>query len=304
MRVERVGQGPIVHPGLFPALGENINGPSLVRAPEGAPARYFLYFAHHEGTHVRLAMADRLEGPWRIREGGVLDLAETWFTRTRPDVPQPDWAVSRGVDGLYPHIASPEVHRRGEGLVMWFHGMCADGVQRTAEARSADGLRWEVRPGAVSETTYLRVFLHRGRTYALARGGEVLARRRDGTFEGGHWPFDPAHRHAGLLLRGDTLHVVWTRIGDAPERILHSTIDLRGDWRGWRARGARELLRPERPWEGVEAPVVPTPVGGAKGPENGLRDPFLFDEPDGTLWMVYAGAGESNLCLARVVSGP
>ena len=43
----------------------------------------------------------------------------------------------------------------------------------------------------------------------------------------GPWSFgNQGHRHAGVLVRGDKLHIVWTRIGDAPEQILYSTIDM------------------------------------------------------------------------------
>jgi len=49
-------------------MGANVNGPSLIRAPAWLPnplGRYYLYFAHHQGAYIRLAYADRLEGPWR-----------------------------------------------------------------------------------------------------------------------------------------------------------------------------------------------------------------------------------------------
>lgn len=302
--IERVGDGPIVHAGLSPEIGTNINGPSLLRAPEwsGLPARYALWFAHHLGTSIRLAVADRVEGPWRIHDPSALDLASTPFPTERPDVDQPGWAASIGVDGLYPHIASPDVHVDPEArrFTMWFHGLCPDGEQHSAVAVSSDGLRWEAAPALVGETSYLRIFRHGRRRYALGRGGEVLAERGDGSFEGGHWPFDRAHRHSGVLVRGDVLHVFWTRIGDAPEAILHSTIRLAGDWRGWTVEGTREVMRPERDWEGAGLPVRPTPVGAAMMPENGLRDPYLFEDA-GTVWMVYAGAGEDALGLARVM---
>ncbi len=50
-------------------LGDNINGPSLLRVPEWVPnklGKYYLYFAHHKGKYIRLAYADDLKGPWKI----------------------------------------------------------------------------------------------------------------------------------------------------------------------------------------------------------------------------------------------
>ena len=32
----------------------------------------------------------------------------------------------------------------------------------------------------------------------------------------------------------------WPRAGEAPERILHATVDLSGDWSGWRESAIRE----------------------------------------------------------------
>ena len=62
MRVRRFGSNPIIHWGMSASLGGNVNGPSLVRAPSWVPeplGRYYLYFAHHRGTFIRLAYADR-----------------------------------------------------------------------------------------------------------------------------------------------------------------------------------------------------------------------------------------------------
>ncbi|TGP23371.1 hypothetical protein, partial [Mesorhizobium sp. M1D.F.Ca.ET.234.01.1.1] len=54
--------GPIITPGMLPGDdGANINGPSLIRVPDWLPGRlgaYYLYFAHHTGTYIRLAFAD------------------------------------------------------------------------------------------------------------------------------------------------------------------------------------------------------------------------------------------------------
>jgi len=300
LEVRRLLDRPIVDRGLDPSLGDNINGPSLIRVPDWVArplGRYYLYFAHHEGRHIRLAFANDLAGLWRIHPPGALHLGQTPLPQTPPNVPQPAWAVAKGVDGLYPHIASPDVHV-GEGrLTMYLHGLAESGDQTSLTAHSPDGLDWSVAPGRITQV-YLRVFGHRGTRYALAWGGQVL-RAAGADFEPGPWPFPEGHRHSAVLVRGDTAHVLWTRIGDAPERILHSTIDLRPGWRDWRLGPTAELMRPELPWEGAGLPVVPSEIGTAERPENALRDPCLFEE-GGRAFMVYAGAGEQALGLAEI----
>lgn len=303
VEIRRIGSGPIVHQGMDDSLGTNINGPSLVRVPDwaaGALGRYYLYFAHHEGRHIRLAHADALTGPWRIHRPGALHLSQTPLPQTAPDVPQPAWAVARGVDGLYPHIASPDVHldHAARRFVMYFHGLTETGDQASLTATSADGLDWTVDPRRIGQV-YLRVFSHRGARYALAWAGQVLKETPDGGFDFGPCPFPDGHRHSAVLVRGDILHVFWTRIGDAPERILHSTIDMAPDWRAWRLQGTSEVLRPEQAWEGADLPVTPSEIGTAFARENGLRDPCVFEE-DGRLYLVYAGGGEHALGLAGI----
>ncbi|MGH9835369.1 MAG: hypothetical protein ACRD9Y_20295, partial [Blastocatellia bacterium] len=78
-RAVRFKQNPIIHPQLG-GIGDNINGPSLIRAPKWLSkplGRYYLYFADHNGKYIRLAYADKLAGPWSIYEPGTLKLDET-----------------------------------------------------------------------------------------------------------------------------------------------------------------------------------------------------------------------------------
>ncbi|TIV98079.1 MAG: hypothetical protein E5V85_12585 [Mesorhizobium sp.] len=78
-------RGPLITPDMLPGdEGASINGPSLVRMPDWAKGRlgaYHLYFAHHNGTYIRLAYSDAMEGPWRIHPGGALSLAECPFIK-------------------------------------------------------------------------------------------------------------------------------------------------------------------------------------------------------------------------------
>ena len=91
----------------------------------------------------------------------------------------------------------------------------------------------------------------------------------------------------------------WTRVGDAPETILLSTIELSPDWTQWELAGEQEVLRPQRNWEGADAPIEPSVRSTAYGHVNQLRDPALYAE-DGVLYLLYAVAGESGIAIARV----
>ncbi len=149
----------------------------------------------------------------------------------------------------------------------------------------------------------MRAFERDGWTYALAMPGQ-LYRSRDplSGFEEGPRLFNPEMRHSALLVRGETLHVFWTQVGHAPERIQLSTIDISGDWSGWRESEPVELLRPELDWEGADAPLEPSVRSTAYGHVNQLRDPAIYEE-DGRVYLLYAVAGESGIAISEVRLG-
>ena len=320
VRVERLLDRPIITPDLHPSIGVNIQGPSLIRVPDWAPeplGAYYLYFADHKGHYIRLAYADDLLGPWAIHPPGSLQIADSHFLTEPPEV-APDVAERlrasqerRGVpmshDGLFeattPHIASPDVHvddaRRR--IVMYFHGLDGVSTQLTRAATSADGIRFETRPERLGRS-YMRVFEHGGYTYAMSMPGRFY-RAQDplSGFEEGPLLFNPDMRHAALLKRDDTLYVFWTQVGDAPEHIKLSIIDISGDWTGWRETPGVEVLRPEFDWEGADAPLEPSVRSTAYGTVNQLRDPAIFeDAASGRVFLLYAVAGESGIAIAEV----
>lgn len=316
--VTRLIDAPIIHGGLHPSIGENIQGPSLIRVPEWVANRlgeYYLYFADHKGSYIRLAYANALTGPWRIHAPGALQLADSRFPTSPPAVPPgaaerireqmaaQDIALQHDVmvDLTTPHIASPDVHvddvnRR---IVMYFHGLERFGTQVTRVATSTDGIHFEAQPQIIGKT-YLRAFAHDGMTYALAMPGQFY-RSKDGLsdFEAGPQLFNPNMRHAAVLMRGATLYVFWTQVGDTPERILVSTIDVSGWWQTWHESEAVEVLRPERDWEGANAPLVPSVRSVAYGRVNQLRDPAIYVE-DERIYLLYAVAGESGIAIAEI----
>ena len=59
------------------------------------------------------------------------------------------------------------------------------------------------------------------------------------------------------------------------------------------------MLRPELPWEGADAPLVPSVRSTAYGHVNQLRDPAILED-EGRVYLFYAVAGESGIALAEV----
>jgi hypothetical protein len=318
LRVTRLGDGPIVGPGLHPSIGDNIQGPSMIRVPDWVAGRlgaYYLYFADHKGSYIRLAYAGRPEGPWTVHPPGSLQLAQSGFLTAPPAVTEAevaDWEARYRARGMAishdvlseittPHIASPDVHvdDANRRIVMYFHGLDGVGHQVSRVALSGDGISFAARPEVIGRS-YMRIFRHGGMTYALTMPG-TLSRSADGLggFAAGPTLFNPDMRHAAVLKRGNSLFVFWTQVGEAPERILLSRIDLRGDWTTWRDEPPVEVLRPERDWEGATAPLVPSVRSTAYGLVNQLRDPAIFAE-NGTTYLLYAIGGESGIALARI----
>jgi hypothetical protein len=291
---------PLITPQMLPGQdGANINGPSLVRLPDWVTdrlGRYYLYFAHHNGTYIRMAYADRIEGPWRVHPGGVLRIEQA--------------AACRG------HVASPDVivDETARQLRLYFH--CPIGgsgpEQKTFLALSANGLKFSA-GGTPLGDAYFRVFRRRDAWYALAWGGRLF-RSADGLqpFTPGPSPFveaprgalsdSPGPRHVAVQVRADHAWVYYSSIGDEPERILRRRLDTTGDWTTWRAGPPEEILRPATAFEGADLPVVRSRVGGVELREHALRDPFIHEE-DGRTYLLYSVAGESGIALAEIAEG-
>jgi hypothetical protein len=318
----------------------NINGPSVIRVPpwvRNPLGKYYMYFAHHKGSYVRMAYADRPTGPWKLHQGGVLSLAESGFPQqlaTEPEdsglkelfdtfslhvvrdylllayratVTDPATRRARGMSAVAnkaTHVASPDVivDEAGKRLVMYYHGYNERGGQSSRIASSKDGLSFEVQPQEVF-SSYLRAFTFRDNYYLLGMPG-VLYRGSSptGPFEPrDRLLFEPDMRHAGLLLEGSDLYVFWTMVGYAPERILLSRVDLSSpDWDDWRATAPVDVLRPELRWEGSRLKVMSSLRGEMIEASRELRDPFVLRDVDQKLYLYYVGGGEKAIGVARL----
>ena len=193
MRVRRLGDGPIISPALHPSIGVNIQGPSAIRVPdwvEGRLGAYYLYFADHKGSYIRLAYADDPAGPWRVHPPGSLHLEQSGFLTEPPEVGPERLAAfearyrARGAPMSHdllseittPHIASPDLHvdPTRQRIIMYFHGLDDVGTQVTRVATSRDGIAFAAEPQILGPS-YMRVFAHDGMVYAMAMPGIAIA---------------------------------------------------------------------------------------------------------------------------------
>jgi hypothetical protein len=290
---------PIIRPHMLPAGdGDNINGPSVIRAPAWLPERlgnYYLYFAHHNGSYIRLATADRIEGPWKVHPGGTLRLS--------------DASACRG------HIASPDVHVDDERreIRMYFHAPArAAGGQWSFVAVSANGIDFTA-SDALLGPPYFRVTRFREGWIAFAKGGQIFLSgdgRRDFRpalrqafpmrHPNGDAPGDI--RHVALKPRDGGFDVYFTRIGDAPERILRAHVTADDSGQSWRSGLIEEVIAPSTAWEGVNIPIAASRFGASRQPEHALRDPALLTD-GGRDYLFYSVAGESGIAVALLKAG-
>jgi len=88
IEVTRLPNQPIISTKIHPMLVaeadsfgyRNINGPSLIKVPdwiEQPLGQYYLYFAHHKGSYIRMAFTDSLDGQWTMADRHILPLYQS-----------------------------------------------------------------------------------------------------------------------------------------------------------------------------------------------------------------------------------
>lgn len=295
-------------------MGDNINGPSLIRVPDWVPnamGRYYLYFGDHSGKYIRLAYADDLAGPWKMHEPGTLALEDSGFAH---------------------HLASPDVHvdHDAKQIRMYYHGVvpgeerATSGeindvfyvTQRTRVALSSDGVHFE-KQGTQIAGAYFRMWRYDGWYYGLSMPA-LLYRSRDGLTDWEYGGNLVSHlcgaenklrtdsgqmpRHGAVRVVENTLQFFHSRFENEPEHIVMSTIDMKPDWKQWKLEGCTSVIKPEHNWEGADCPKVKSQRGAVHERAWQLRDPAVYEE-DGKLFLVYSVAGEAGLGIAEVDLG-
>jgi hypothetical protein len=270
----------VIEPNMLPLEErDNINGPSVIKVPDWVKnplGKYYMYFAHHQGKTIKMAYSDYPDRDFRIHEGGVLKLEDTPCNT---------------------HIASPDVHWDKQGCIMLYHGDTDDG-QKTFLADSKDGVSFQKLLPRPMGPFYMRSFVHDGVDYGIAKNKNVDS--VIGTLKGCEFNemFNllPGSRHCATLVEDDNLHIAYSIVGEAPERIYICKIKL-GD--EWEVVSNYELLRPTECYEGADCEPAPSKYGRTWKRENQLRDPYFYKEGD-DIYLYYSIAGENGIAVAKL----
>lgn len=272
---------------------QNVTMPSVLPAPAwlGSPlGSYYMYYAAHNGSYIRLAYANDPAGPWTVYTPGSLK-----DTQVAP---------------FYSTISSPDVFDRSADskLRMYFSTDHYPGSseQWSGVSESTDGVNFTLKSLRNIAKYYMRVFQYGGSYYAFQKGWDT-APAELGVSSDGIAPFtnvktftsDGSIRHMAVLVKGDILMVFYSKIGDAPERILLSTIDMSsGAPSTWTLSTPIEVLRPLEAYEGANY-TVSVSVKGDAVDVNQLRDPYIM-ETGGKTYLYYGIAGESGIAVAEI----
>ena len=296
-------------------------------------AKYYLYFAHHSDKYIRMAWAANIQGPWHLYDvgskvklgnRGVLDLGST----SMPIGNGIELAHNHIAS------PNPHVDHENKRIVMYFHSGSRTTVngkrikgQKTLVATSALGLEFagKVEPVIIANS-YLSVFAYNGELYGLDNGANSYKARdsknpwqppkgwdfsdelwikskkngyRDNIKKLGFSSDQLRVRHTSSLVKGDTLYTFFSQRGvNAPERIMMSTTDLAAakSYKDWDPTYPPEEIYWAQPgWEGGELKHIPSKSGRAAENLNELRDPYIFEDSDGELYVFYCGRGEDAI---------
>jgi len=182
-----------------------------------------------------------------------------------------------------PHIASPEViiDEQNQKIRLYCHGVVEGSLQMSKVALSNDGIHFEALEGLVG-LPYMRIFPFREQYYGLAMPG-FFYRSKDGLsdFEvRKRWLFDLNIRHSALYRKENDLYIFYSKVGDSPERILCSHVDISSENRNnWKASPSSR---------------------GEMGVMIHHRDPAIFEDEDGQVYLLYTGVGEQGIGIVEL----
>lgn len=262
----------------FSFENDNIGTPCIL----SVDGKLLLYFSNHEGTAIKVAVGDTLQGPWTIKN--VLSIEDTPCGN---------------------HIASPEVVLEDGIFKMFYHGNI-EGKQGTFLAHSTDGLSFKNVSKEMLCNFYLKVFRYKNKTYGIAKNGneDSIFYDVDNNFEP-IFNFLPKSRHCHGLVKGDILYLTYSLMESTPEHIRLCKIRLHVDPRNWAVLSDEQLVVPTFHYEGAHLPVVKSMPGSAtrrfKEPVCELRDPYLF-EFNNKFFILYVTKGERAIAYAQLIN--
>ena len=301
-------------------------------------ANYYLYFAHHNGEYIRMAWAENVTGPYRLYDAGasVGDRGVFDDNRNRIDldnnvgiqdnhIASPDVHVDNDNNRIIMYFHAGGYRFDGRNI----------NSQRTfvnTSSRGAEFRRRDTEPVQLGDS-YFRVFEDNNTLYAMdnrgiprrARSFNNPWRPTNGYYNGNTLPelwqrnntdfyqnriqsergqsrSQRRLRHTGVRVAGREAQIFFTERGDSQEHIRLSRINLNvSSWNNWNpSYPGNEILRPVSGWEGGQFNRRNSEAGAAPENVNQLRDPDVFEDSDGSLYLLYAGGGEDGIGIAAL----
>ncbi len=279
----------------------SICNPCIIRTPawfKKKLGKYYLYFADHRGTFIKLLFSNDLNKNWKFLNKKILNIK------------------SKSKLDAYNHIASPEVfiNNKEKKIYMFTHSHSRSKIgQWTYLSISNDGINFVKKFNNPLAPFYFRLFKHKNNFYGIVKGGD-LWRSKQINFKYKKYQNlitqkvsktnlhnkNKSIRHVGILKKKNYLHCVFSRIGDKPERIFYTKINLHKKFEKWKFQKIKELIRPIFAYEGSNIKLKKSKPGDAPKPENALRDPYLFSDK-GKTYLIYCVKGEKNFAICELL---
>ena len=137
-------------------------------------------------------------------------------------------------------------------------------------------------------------------------GGKRRKKKKSLTQRARHWTF-----HHNSKKDPNRIYAIKTVTREFPESLCLIVLDLSGlsraerlDPTKWKLVNKVEqvLLKPEAYWEGIDRAYKPSNNGVGNG--HHFRDPYIFEDADGKLYLFYGGKGEANIGVAELIIKP
>lgn len=303
-------------------------------------ANYYLYFGHHGGEYIRMAWAANVDGPYTLYDAGASVGDRGVFDDNRNRIDLDNNVGIQDSHLASPDVLVDEDNRRFimyfHAGGYRFNGRNINS-QRTFVNTSGSGAefrRRDTEPVQLGDS-YFRVFEDNNTLYAMdnrgiprrARSFNNPWRPTNGYYNGNSlpelWERNPNDfyqdrisrvtgesrsqrrvRHTGIRVSGREAQIFFTERGDQQEHIRVSRINLNvSNWTRWNPTyPGNTILRPISGWEGGQFSTRRSEAGPAPENVNQLRDPDVFQDDDGSLYLIYAGGGEDGLGIAALQS--
>ena len=299
-------------------------------------ANYYLYFGHHNGEYIRLAWAEDVTGPYRLYDAGasVGDRGVFDDNRRRIELDNDVDIQDSHISSPDVHVRGSRIVMYFHAGAYRFKGRNFNS-QRSFVVTSARGSEFRRRDTHAVQlgASYFRVFEDNNTLYAMDNDGVPRRARSfsnpwrptnnyyNGNSIASLWPANNTNfyqnriqsvrgqsrsqrriRHTGIRVSGREAQVFFTERGDNHEHIRVSRINLNvSSWNNWNPTyPGNELLRPVSGWEGGQFNRRNSEAGAAPENVSQLRDPDVFEDSDGSLYLLYSGRGEDAIGIAAL----